>query len=321
MRTTTYSLFTLLLTFLCVSCFETEFEVYESSNLENQFFNVDKNNLFIGDEANLVINSGDYSEIQVIPFDTIQFVTDSLSIIQIDNSNYKITSTATGVQTIQGTAKDANGEDVVGYRKIEFHEHGTTDFTTVEGVVLLSDYKRKLTALHGEPEAIEAIEVIRILEQVEVENEEGELVTALQLSRNNSERWYYFSKGFHFDVYSNETSVLTPLQEAVYSITVYSDDWSKTIDGVTYNGEIYPYEYVNDDGLILSKIDDLSPFTTTEGLLIEDVIEKYGESDSDIDGTYVDGDVEFNFDIVTRKVTSISVNRGFNSITEAFSSI
>ncbi len=303
MRTTTYSLFTLLFAFLSISCLEKEFEIYEK-NTEGDFtaFNVDRNNLFIDDVANLAIEAGNFSNIKVdMVSDTINtsvnIARDSISLIQIDDLNYTISSLNAGEHLVQINATDANGSELTGYRRMFFYDHGTSaDFTTVETIEINTDSNRKLTALFGEPENLETYEITITRTRV-IETD-----TIVETFIENRERWNYFSKGLSFDVYPNEPSVLTSAagkEEVVYGATIYATDFSRTIDDVTYEAKTYPYE-----------ITGFSKLNTPEGLLIDEVIEKLGEPDNEDPTTFYSyTNAIFFADEVTRKVTSIIVRQ------------
>ncbi|WP_299670088.1 hypothetical protein [uncultured Polaribacter sp.] len=299
MKTINYSLFVLFLTFLCTSCFENEYETYVS-NIENEFtaFNVDNNYKFTSDEANLVIEAGNYSDIQVTLADettnpSVSIDRDVISLIKIDDFNYTISSPEAGEQLIIITVVDASGNEFIGYRRMFFYEHGTTDFNTVEGVQLNFDFNKKLIALHGEPELLEEYQVTITSESID---DAGNTVTETRIE--DRERWYYFSKGFVFNY--------NPLTEHFYTITLYGENWLRNIDDVNYNGEIYPYQ-----------IDGLSSFNSATGLLMDEVVEKYGEPIYKSDGTtlqlYQYDNATFTFlsdnadDYLGKKVLNITI--------------
>ncbi|MEP1488311.1 MAG: hypothetical protein ABJK28_07775 [Algibacter sp.] len=256
---TNYLLITLFLTLLYTSCSDDDHAVYVS-DIENEFtaFNVDNNDQFTGNIANLIINDGGYSNIQVIPVDSTD-MTLSVSINKIDDLNYTISSTEEGNQLVQITATDASGNELTGYRRMFFHEHGTTDYNTVEGIVIGFDLNRKLTALHGEPEAIE----IRASTTETTVNNEGETITRYI---RGTETWYYFSKGFDITIDSRSESII--------GMSLFGIEGTVLKDDVSY--DIVPYAY---------GVDGLSSFNTSEGLLMDEVIEKYGEPNKKKEGT------------------------------------
>lgn len=90
--------------------------------------------------------------------------------------------------------------------------------------------------------------------------------TFYTIDDNEYENWYYFSKGFYFTV--------SKFTNTVIDIYLFGDTWSRTIDSVVYTGSVYPYE-----------LDGLSTFNSENGLLMDEIVEKYGERESEYEYT------------------------------------
>lgn len=262
MKTANYLLITLFLTFSLISCSEDENPLYVS-DVENKFtaFSVDNNYQFADDTINLIVEEG-YSNIEVVPVDSMA-TTDFILINEIDDLNYTISLTEEieANELIRIKATDTDGNEFTGYSRIFFHEHGTKDdFVTVEGIVIGTDTHRKITALHGEPEDI-------YIRETSIEtnvNEDGDQETVYT---QGIEIWNYFSKGLTFTIDSRT--------EKVTDILVYGIEGTILRDDVSY--DVVPYAYELDEGL--------SKFDTSEGVLMDEIIAKYGDGYEAIEGS------------------------------------
>lgn len=200
-------------------------------------FSVDRNQIFTDSQANLIIDVDSYSEIQVSSNNN------DVTITKVDDLNYTITSSVPGTELINITVLKDTGDQLKGVRRMYFHEHGTTDYNTVEGIVIDTDLSSKVLSLHGEPEG-------------------KSNYTTTGDNPITYEYWYYFSKGFYFTVHQETGTVV--------NIKIYTGyNWIRTIDNVPHTGSLYPYG-----------IDGFSKQNTTENILMDNIIEKYGEPES-----------------------------------------
>lgn len=229
-----------LSTVLFVSCSSNDSDIldeYEPSIGELTGFNIDNNNIFTDDLANLTIDATSYSKIEVSSNSS------NVVITKVDDLKYKISSSVAGSELINITVTADNGDQLIGNRRMYFYDHGTKDYNTVEGIVIDTDLSSKVLLLHGEPEG-------------KSNN------TTTGDNPITYEYWYYFSKGFWFTVHQETGTVV--------NIKIYTGyHWTRTIDDIPYTGLLYPYE-----------IDGFSNHNNTEDLLMDTIIEKYGEPDS-----------------------------------------
>lgn len=179
--------------------------------------------------------------IDVDDYSTIQVTSNNNNVVitKIDDLNYKITSTEVGSELISITVIDDKGNQLKGDRRLYFYEHGTRNYNTVEGIKIDTDTSISIFNLHGEPEG-------------------KTTSTTTGNTPITYEYWYYFSKGFYFIV--NKSS------DTVIAMRIYGTTWSRTIDDIVKSGSFYPYE-----------IDGLSKLNSTNGLLMDEIIQKYGE--------------------------------------------
>lgn len=207
-------LFTFFLaTFLFTSCTEEAIEEPEEEITSGELttFSIDKNNLFISENANLLIyNTDDYPNVQVSSTNS------NVTITKVDELNYTISSSEAGSELITITVFDEKGNQLSALRRLYFYEHGTKDYKTVEGIVIDTDKTPKLISLHGEPEAKSSY-------------------TTTGDNPITFEYWYYFSKGFYVGIHQQtETVVFTKLYIGI--------NWTRTIDNIRYTGSLYPHE-------------------------------------------------------------------------------
>jgi hypothetical protein len=181
--------------------------------------------------------------IEDYPITQVTSVNPNITITKVNSLNYKISSSETGIELITITALDEKGNKLISSRRLNFYKHGTDDYNTVEGITIDSDSKSRVLSIHGEPEAKSSYTTT------------GENPTTY-------DNWYYFSKGFYFTI-RQETDI-------VAGINIFPGlNPKRTIDNTPYTGSLYPYE-----------IDGFNKPSATEGMLMDAIIEKYGEPDS-----------------------------------------
>jgi len=208
---------------------------------------IEKNNLFTNETANLTFEANGYDDIKVTTNNDA-----TISIDKINNTTYKISASEAvmGRITVSLTNEDPEN-DTTETIDINFYEHGTKDYHTFEGIVIDNDYKDKVVLLHGEPDGVR---------------------TRINNDGNEFQDLIYFSKGFIFTIHT-KVILNQKFNNIVTSVTPFAfSPWSLTLDGEVKKGGgvTYPYD-----------IAELGNFNNLSGILMDKVIEKHGLTTED----------------------------------------
>lgn len=166
-----------------------------------------KKSSFIDEVITISIDATAYKDIVVT---TNKF---SVKATKISANSYEIESTeAIGVR-VKVVLENNNSSETKSI-DLDFYEHGVKDNVIVEGIEIDVDRSDKLLELFGEPDG------------------------KLDSTNGEDEFWYYFLRGLYFS--------LDKVTKRVGSAYLYSyDGWTRTINDVTFTGELYPYEIGN----------------------------------------------------------------------------
>ena len=212
-----FSFFALLFLLLFTSCSESEEEIAAVSFLESEeeiaavsFLELEtsKTSVFRDEFITLTIDGLNYSDVNVdssIPSEKLNIEKIAKNVVEISSS--EAVSGRVYVTLVNEKGDLSNVRNI----SVEFFEHGVVDGKTVEGIRIDKDRREKVISLLGEPED-----------------------TFLDSDRG-VEYLYYLSLGVAFQLSNNIVS----------SATLYSSDFSKTIDGVRTRYVVYPYDLPN----------------------------------------------------------------------------
>lgn len=238
MKKTLFILKTCLLAIFLSACTDDESIDSNSSKMISDI-SIDKQYAFIDDEINLTFQSIEYDEISVTSTEADIIITSSSETSYAISANSEVSATIDITSTID-TISEVNQVFV------NFLEHGV-DYKIVEGISMDIDNIYKMKLIHGEPEGQSTTTITNI-------NATTGDTTYVDYDYN-----YYFSKGLSF--------MSLPTNNIVISTILYGDNWSiESSDGTINDGDIFPYD-----------IDGLGTFTSTEGILMQDVVTKYGD--------------------------------------------
>ncbi|MDO6737713.1 hypothetical protein [Wenyingzhuangia sp. 2_MG-2023] len=213
---------------------------------------INKQNAFTDEEITLTFDASNYDAI------TVTSEEPSINITSTSETSYTLTSEqlSSGYINIT-TTKDTISE--LNQVLVNFHEHGITDYQTIEGINIADSNIYNLLLLHGEPEGI----------YTQTITETDTIDNTITTTTSNFENWHYLSKGLTFRI--------NRYLETVLSVTVYGTEWEVKLDNEENNatGVKYPYE-----------IGDIGNFT--DGILMDTVIEELGtveDEENKIDAT------------------------------------
>ncbi|NJB84052.1 hypothetical protein [Wenyingzhuangia aestuarii] len=223
---------------LLISCSKDN-DISSNANKIIYDISINKQNSFIDGEISLTFKTNSYESITVTTDEP------NITITQSSDNAYQFSSSqaSSGIIEITSNQDNTTQKDQV---FVNFLEHGT-NYKTTEGVEIDEDNIYKIFLIHGEPEGKSSFTNTTT-------NQNTGVTTSTTYNY-----WYYFSKGFYFTSLNSNNTVI--------SVRLMAKDWTATIENETSKNGV-PFSY---------DIDGLGSFTNTGGILMQDVVNKYGE--------------------------------------------
>ncbi|MEC3908095.1 hypothetical protein VOI54_13770 [Tamlana sp. 2201CG12-4] len=168
--------------------------------------NIDKEHVFVDDGIVIKTKKGRCSKISITSDNP------DIRVLKKSNCYYYVSSLKESTGEISITFNRKKNNSISKTSVVNFYEHGTKDFATVEGLKIDYDTTEKALTLLGSPEWI------------------------YKNKKTKKESWFYYSKGLA--IYTENDS------KTIGAIRAYCTSWN--IDNVKdSNGKAYPYQIYN----------------------------------------------------------------------------